>query len=144
MKKFKDTSQHQMFLLPPSLEDFIDTKHMVRVIDQFVSNLSSRLWDQIFTGGGTPSYHPQMMLKAILYGYSQKIYTCRQIAKAIRQDVTFMWLTGMQSPNFNTINRFRSEYFRNILEEVFTELLDFLHEKGYISYADFFKEHSAL
>ena len=144
MKKFKDTHQHQMQLLPPSLDDFIDTKHLVRVIDQFVSTLSSRLWDKVFTGGGAPSYHPEIMLKVILYAYSLKIFSCRQIAKAIRQDVTFMWLTGMQRPTFNTINRFRSDYFRKILEDVFTELLDFLHEKGYISYTDFFVDGTKL
>jgi transposase len=144
MKKFKDTYQHQMHLLPPSLEDFIDAKHLVRVIDKFVSTLSYELWDKVFTGGGAPSYHPEHMLKVILYAYSLKIFSCRQIAKAIRQDVTFMWLTGMQRPTFNTINRFRSDYFHNILEDVFTELLDFLHRKGYISYADFFVDGTKL
>jgi transposase len=49
MKKYKDTYQHQMLLLPPSLEDFIDAKHLVRVIDKFVSTLSSELWDKVFT-----------------------------------------------------------------------------------------------
>lgn len=144
MKRFKDSHQHQMHLLPPSLEDFIDSQHLVRIIDQFVSSLSSKLWAKVFTGGGAPSYHPKIMLKVILYGYSVKIYSCRQIARAIRQDVTFMWLACMQRPTFNTINRFRSDYFRDILEDVFTELLDFLHERGYISYTDFFVDGSKL
>jgi len=98
----------------------------------------------VFTGGGAPSYHPKMMLKVILYSYSSQIYSCRQIAKAVRQDVTFMWLAGMQQPNFNTINRFRSEYFREILESVFSELLDFLHQKGYVSFSDFFVDGTKL
>ena len=144
MKKYKDCPQHQYQLLPPSLEELIDPKHLVRVVDKFVSTLSSRIWDQVFTGGGAPSYHPKMMLKIILYAYSCQTYSCRQIAKAIRQDVTFMWLAGMQQPNFNTINRFRSEYFRNILESVFTELLDFLHQKGYVSFTDFFVDGTKL
>lgn len=144
MKKFKDINQHQMQLLPPSLEDFIDSRHMVRVIDKFVSILPSRLWDERFTGGGAPSYHPTLMLKVILYAYSLKIFSCREITKAIRQDVTFMWLTGMQRPTFNTVNRFRTDYFRDILEDVFTELLDFLYGKGYISYQDFFVDGTKL
>jgi hypothetical protein len=84
------------------------------------------------------------MLKVILYAYCLKIFSCRQIARAIRQDVTFMWLTGMQRPTFNTINRFRTDYFRNILEDVFTKLLDFLNGKGYISYTDFFVDGTKL
>jgi len=144
MKKYKDCPQHQYQLLPPSLEELIDPKHLVRVIDEFVESLSAAIWDQAFTGGGAPSYHPKMMLKIILYAYSSQIYSCRQIAKAIRQDVTFMWLAGMQRPNFNTINRFRSEYFRGILESVFTELLDFLADKGYISFTDFFVDGTKI
>ena len=144
MKKFKDHHQDQILLLPPSLDDFIGSGHLVRVIDTFVSILPSRLWDEMFTGGGAPSYHPALMLKVILYAYSLKIFSCRDIAKAIRQDVTFMWLTGMQRPTFNTVNRFRTEYFKDILEDVFTELLDFLHGKGYIFYKDFFVDGTKL
>ena len=144
MKKFKSTHQHQMHILPPSLDDFIDSGHLVRVINTFVSILPSRLWDDRFTGGGAPSYHPALMLKVILYAYSLKIFSCRDIAKAIRQDVTFMWLTGMQRPTFNTVNRFRTEYFKDILEDVFTELLDFLQGKGYICYNDFFVDGTKL
>ena len=144
MKKFKEINQHQMSVLPPSLDELVEPNHLVRIVDKFVSLLPSRLWDEIFSGGGAPSYHPALMLKVILYAYSQKIYSCRDIAKAIRQDITFMWLTGMQRPTFNTVNRFRTEYFKDILEVIFTKLLDFLHGKGYISYQDFFVDGTTL
>jgi transposase len=144
MKKYREIHQHQYQLLPPNLDELIDERHLVRVIDKFVSSLSSRIWDCVFDGGGAPSYHPQMMLKVILYAYSTRIFSCRQIARALRQDVTFMWLAGMQRPNFNTINHFRSDYFRDILEKVFTELLDLLHEQGYVSFEDYFVDGSKL
>jgi len=144
MKKFKAINQHQLSVLPPSLDELVEHNHLVRIVDKFVSLLPSRLWDEIFSGGGAPSYHPALMLKVLLYAYSQKIYSCRNIAKAIRQDITFMWLTGMQRPTFNTVNRFRTEYFKDILEDIFTELLDFLHGKGYISYQDFFVDGTKL
>jgi transposase len=144
MKKYKDYGQDQLQLLPPNPSDFIDANHMVRVVDKFISMLSATIWDGTFTGGGAPSYHPQMMLKIILYAYCCQIYSCRDIAKAVRQDVTFMWIAAMQRPNFNTINRFRSDYFRDTLETVFTELLDFLHLKGYISFTDFFVDGTKL
>jgi transposase len=142
MKKYKDCHQDQLMFLPPSLEELIDAQHLVRVVDKFVSRLSSQIWDYLFTGGGAPSYPPRVMLKIILYAYCCHIYTSRQIARAVRQDVTFMWLAGMQQPSFNTVNRFRSEYFKDILEQVFTELLNYLHEKGYVSFSDFFVDGS--
>ncbi|MCK5149270.1 transposase [bacterium] len=134
MKKYKESHQHQSLLLPPNLDELIEEDHLVRVIDEFVSPLSPSVWDTAFKGGGAPSYHPQMMLKIILSAYSSKIFSSRLIAKAVRQDVTFMWLAGMQRPSFNTINCFHSDYFRNILEDIFTELLNFLHVQNYISF----------
>jgi len=144
VKKFREINQHQLTLLPPNLDELIDSNHLVRLIDKFVSLLPFQLWDACFPGGGAPSYHPASMLKVILYAYSIKIYSCRNIAKAIRQDITFMWLLGMQRPTFNTVNRFRTEYFKDILEDVFTELLDFLHGKGCISFQDFFVDGTKL
>lgn len=138
MKKYKDYHQNQITVLPPSLDQLIAPDHLVRVVDKFVSQLSSEIWKHLFTGGGAPAYPPRMMLKIILYAYSCHIYTSRQIARAVRQDVTFMWLAGMEQPSFNTINRFRSEHFKEILDKIFTELLDFLRQKNYVSFADFF------
>lgn len=144
MKRFKETHQHQLLLLPPNLDEMIEANHLVRIIDKFVSALPSKLWDARFCGGGAPSYHPAVMLKVILYAYSLKIFSCREIAKSIRQDITFMWLAGMQRPTFNTINRFRTDYFKDILEEVFTELLNFLAEKNLISFQDFFVDGTKI
>ncbi len=144
MKKYKETHQHQYQLLPPSLDELIEENHLVRVIDEFVSGLSPLVWDHTFKGGGAPSYHPQMMLKIILAAYSSKIFSSRQIARLVRQDVTFMWLAGMQRPSFNTINRFRSDYFRGIFADIFTELLNYLHEQGYISFSDYFVDGTKI
>jgi transposase len=138
MKKYKDYHQNQMMLLPPSLDSLIAPNHLVRVVDIFVSQLPASIWDHLFTGGGAPAYSPRLMMKIILYAYSCKLFTSRQIARAVRQDVTFMWLTGMDQPSFNTINRFRGDHFKEILDKVFTELLVYLRQKEYVSFADFF------
>jgi transposase len=144
IKKYKKYQQHQLQLLPPNVDELIEAKHMVRVIDKFVTNLSPTIWDSLFPGGGAPSYAPPMMLKVILYAYSCKIYSCRNIARAIRQDITFMWIAGMDRPDFNTINRFRSQYFQDILPAIFTELLDLLNEKSYISFNDYFVDGTKI
>ena len=138
MKKFKEVHQNQIMLLPPSLDEFIDQTHLVRVLDSVVDRISSKSIEDRFTGGGTPSYHPRMMLKVILYAYICHIYSCRKIAKALREDLPFMWLSGLSHPDFNTVNRFRSEYFRDNLEDIFGEILLFLEEEGYIDLKDYF------
>lgn len=142
MKKFRDVHQNQLMLLPPSLDEFIDESHMVRVLDSLIDRIASKSLEEMFSGGGTPSYHPRMMLKVILYAYIRQIYSCRNIAKALREDLSFMWLSGLCHPDFNTVNRFRSDYLRGILEDVYSELLLFLESEGYIDLNDYFVDGS--
>ncbi len=142
MKKFREVHQNQIMLLPPSLDEFIDKNHLVRVLDSVIDRISSKSIENRFSGGGTPSYHPRMMLKVILYAYICHIYSCRKIAKALREDLPFMWLSGMSRPDFNTVNRFRSEYFRNTMEDIFSQVLLFLEAEGYIDLKNYFVDGS--
>ncbi|MBB3854453.1 transposase [Parageobacillus caldoxylosilyticus] len=64
-------------------------------------------------GGGRPAYHPKMMWKVILYAYANRIYFSRQIDKQLKENIYFMWLSGHQTPDFRTVNRFRSERMKD-------------------------------
>ena len=136
---FLPYEQHQMTFLPPSLDELIPADDLVRVVDAFVESLPTSGVEALFVADlGRPLYHPRMMLKVILYAYSQKVYSCRRIAKALRQNVCFMWLAARQTPEFNTINRFRSVYLAPCLDEVFPHLARFLLDKKYIKGEDYF------
>src|SRR6202165_916884 len=101
--QFKHYQPEQILLLPPSLDELIEGTDLVRVVSQVVDAMDiSGLINQ-YKGGGTTAYHPRMLLKILLYAYSVKIYTGRKIAKALRQDIHFMWLSGMSRPDFRTI-----------------------------------------
>ncbi|MCC6931961.1 MAG: transposase [Deltaproteobacteria bacterium] len=93
-----------MMLLPPSLDELIEDNDMVRVVNRVVDSLETEEIREWFKGGGCPSYNPTMMLKVIIYAYSNKLYSSRQIAKALKRDVAYKWLSGMQRPEFATIN----------------------------------------
>jgi transposase/predicted RNA-binding Zn-ribbon protein involved in translation (DUF1610 family) len=144
MKVFKDYTQDQLMILPPDLGELVPEKHLVRVVSKAIDRIKNKKIEALFKGGGAPSYHPKLMLKVIIYGYCCKLFSCRRIARALRQDVTFMWLAGMMCPDFNTVNRFRSNYLSPIIEDVFTEVLDFLHEHGYIKFEDYFVDGTKL
>ncbi|GAF73539.1 unnamed protein product, partial [marine sediment metagenome] len=51
-----------------------------------------------------------MMLKIIIYAYSFDIYSSRSIAQELKTDAAFMFLSGLQSPDFRTICLFRAEH----------------------------------
>src|SRR5271167_4787825 len=105
---FKPYTQHQTMVLPPSVEDLIPSNHMVRVVNRMIDGLNLQPLVATYKGGGSSSYHPLMMVKVLVYAYLSKVYSSRYIAKALREDVNYMWLSGMQRPDFRTINGFRS------------------------------------
>ncbi len=74
------------------------------------------------------------MTKILVYAYTQRSYSSRQIAKAVREQTPFLWLTGRQTPDFRTIHRFRGERMKAIVDEVlFTGILTLWIEEGYVT-----------
>jgi transposase len=86
-----------------------------------VNRLDDQLFFEVYKGGGRPAYHPEMMTKIILYGYTQKMFSCRDIASALRENLPMMWLASQQFPDFLTINRFQSERLKPLMDTLFTE-----------------------
>ena len=141
---FKNYQQHQLQLLPPSLEELIGANHLVRVVNGFIDRIDFKILEQGYKGGGTSSYHPRMMLKVLIYGYCVKLYSCRRIAQALRENIHFMWLSAGQHPDFRTINNFRSGTLKPIIEKVFSSLLDLLIEEGYVRLENYFVDGTKL
>lgn len=138
MIKFKRYDQNEGLALPPYLDELIDKHHLVRVISRLVDNIDIELLSNNFNSnrynqGGNQPYHPGMMLKILIYSYAVGTFTSRKIAKQLRENINFMWLSGMQQPDFRTINRYRSNYFKDILPDIFSEILYVLEKNKLIS-----------
>ncbi|MCM3631704.1 IS1182 family transposase, partial [Paenibacillus glycanilyticus] len=56
----------------------------------------------------------------------------------------FMWLAARQRPDFRTINRFRSERMKDVLETVFTAVLQFLKEENFIKLEHYFLDGTKI
>ena len=142
MPTFKDYTMEQL-QLPLSFDEFIPENHLVRVVNKVVDSLElTPLYDR-YKEGGCPAYHPRMMLKVMIYSYTQKIYTSRQIAKALRENINFMWLAGGNKPDFRTINRFRL-LMKDIIEDIFYEVIKLLIDKKYISMQNYFLDGTKI
>ena len=129
---FKDYTQKQLSLLPPSLEELIEENHPVRVINQVIDKVDLHTLLQKYEGGGTSSYHPRMMLKILVYAYVSNIYSSRKIEAAVKENINFMWLAAYNKPDHNTINRFRSNRLKGVFKEIFTQVVMMLVESGHI------------
>src|SRR5690554_1394314 len=131
--KFKHYNQRQAMLIPYSFDDFISEKHPVRVVDQVVESINIQPLLEAYSKEGNPAYHPKMMLKVMLYAYMTNIYSSRKIESAVRENINFMWLTGMTIVDHNTINRFRSDKLKDSFKEIFKQVVLMLSSEGLIS-----------
>ncbi len=131
-------------LLPPSLEDLIPKNHQVRIINKIIDKMNIDSLLSTYKGGGTSSYHPRMMLKVLIYAYSQQIYSSRNIGKALRENIHYMWLSGQNQPDFRTINRFRSSHIKESIEHIFSTVVSLLLESGCIALKDYFVDGTKL
>lgn len=135
---FKPYIQNQPSLMPPRLDELIAEDHLVRVINRAIDQLDLEPLLKQYKGGGTSSFHPGMMLKVIVYAYSEKVYSSRRIAKALRENVNFMWISGRSQPDFRTINHFRSSRMKAVIDDVFGSVMEYLVEAGYVKLENYF------
>jgi transposase len=141
---FKAYQQNQVYLFPPSLEDMIAANHPVRVVNEVIDRIDIDVIIKKYKGGGTTSYHPRMLLKVLVYGYLNNVYSSRRIEACTKENIYFMWLAGMSQPDHHTINRFRSERLRNILKEVFAQIVLLLVESGHVSLQEIYTDGSKI
>jgi len=146
MKKqvYKPYKQYQPMLLPMNLEEMVPAEHLVRQVDEIINRIDTSAMDKQYQGGGTSAYHPVMLLKVILYAYSQRIYSSRQIAKALRENIHFMWLSRMNQPDFRTVNRFRRVILRETIEGLFTQLVEELQILGLVDFEQYFVDGTKM
>src|SRR5512143_1601093 len=141
---FKPYSMGQMLLMPASYEELIPEGHLVRVVNRAVEGIELDSLLAQYAGGGTSSYHPQMMLKVLVYAYCQKIYTSRKIAAALRENIHFMWLSGGNTPDFRTINDFRGVRMKGVIGEVFGAVVEYLMGEGYVKMEELYVDGSKI
>ncbi len=123
----------QSFLLPQRLDDFLPEDHIARFVDAFVEALDfPALGIHDHPGGrGRPFYPARMLLALWLLGYIRGITSCRELERACRENVAFMWLARMTKPDHNTLWRFWTHH-RSALAQVFKKTTQLACEMGLV------------
>lgn len=108
-------NREQSWLLPPTLDELIPDDHPVRFVASFVDALDNNTWQQmsIDVNGenlGAPAYHPRALLSVWLYGFMTGTRSSRKLEVACRDQMPYLWLTGWQHPDHNTLWRFYKEH----------------------------------
>nr|WP_193014013.1 transposase [Staphylococcus equorum] len=93
--------------LPMGTEILIPNNDIAHAVNQIVETILETEFYEFNHLNGASSYHPKMMLKVILYAYTQSIFSGRRIEAALSDSIRMMWLSQNRKPSYRTINRFR-------------------------------------
>ena len=121
---FIDCDRDQLFLLPPSMRDWLPEGHLVWFILDAVDQLDLSSFYRRYRsdGWGRAAYPPKVMVALLLYAYCTGIRSSRKIEQACQENVAFKVITGNKVPDHTTISRFRQR-FQEELAGLFTEVL---------------------
>jgi len=116
-------SRDRTWLFPPTLEELIPPDHPARFVAAFVGELDRAAWAklEIAPAGdplGGPAYDPRAVLCVWLYGFMTGVRSSRKLEGACRDQIPFLWLTGWEHPDHNTLWRFYQAH-RQQMRELF-------------------------
>ena len=133
-RTFRHYDQHQSFLLPPSLDDWLPGDHTARFISEAVDEMLdlTAVYASYERADGAPPYDPKMMLKLLLYAYSTGVTSSREMERRCQIDVAFRWLCANTAPDYRSISRFRRRHLA-ALDDLFLQVLALCAEAGLVS-----------
>ena len=107
--------------LPMETSVLIPTNDISRHVNDIVETIPDNEFDEFRHHRGATSYHPKMMLKVILYAYTQSVFSGRKIEKCLMICPNDVAITKSK-PSYKTINRFRvNQKVDALLESLFIQ-----------------------
>ena len=129
---FKDYTMDQL-VLPIDLEVSLQDNDIAFHIHHLVESIPDEAFQPFMKNNGCPAYHPRMMLKIILCGYTQSAFSGRKIEALLHDSLRMMWLAQYQKPSYRTINRFRvNPHVQELLRQCFVQFRSQLVEEKLI------------
>ena len=128
-RHFKDANRDQLFLLPPSINDWVGEGHLVRFLYDCVKMFDLSPFYNAYKREGGPPYEPEMMLTVMLYAWCHGIKSSRKIAEACMEHVALRWAVGNQHPDHCAFARFFQRHGEAI-KDLFVQVLYLCHQVG--------------
>lgn len=131
--------------LPLNIEYIIPKNDSVRLLGQVIEELNLKELYQSYSRIRNNQASPKQMLKILLYGYMNRLYSSRSIEIACRRDINFMYLLeSAPVPDHATIARFRSLHFAPCAQNILAQITRILADSGEISLQNLFIDGTKL
>src|SRR5215211_5343564 len=123
-QNFLGCDREQVFLLPPSVDDWLPEDHFARFVIAAVEemDLSAFYADYRADGHGRAAHDPAMMVALLVYAYARGQRSSRVIERGCVEDIAFRVIAANRRPDHTTIARFRQRH-ETALAGLFGEVL---------------------
>lgn len=123
-KTYREWSPDQVFMFPPSPQDWLPEDDLVYFLLDTVAALDLTPFFAHYEREtrGQPPFHPRMMLTLLLYCYATATRSSRKIMRRCHVDVACRIIVGDDIPDFRTISDFRKTHLAR-LETLFVDVL---------------------
>jgi len=123
-KRYRVYEPDQLFLMPPSLREWLAEDHLAYFVSDLVDDLDLSEIEAVYEDEerGQPPYHPGMMAKVLIYAYCNGVFASRRIEKRLVEDIAFRVLAAGNRPDFRTLSDFRKIH-RKAVEGLFAQVL---------------------
>ena len=119
---FVEVDRETLYLLPPSIQDWLPEKHLARFVVEIVEQLDLRPLKASYCGRGSQPYNPEMLVALLFYGYATGIFSSRKLERSTYDSVAFRYIAANTHPDHDTIATFRKRFLPE-LTKIFVEIL---------------------
>jgi transposase len=127
--RFIDCDRDTLYLLPPSIQDWLPEDHLARFVVEIVYQLDLTSLQNVYAGRGSAPYPPSMLLALLFYGYATGVFSSRKLEAATYDSVAFRYITANRHPDHDTIATFRKRFLEE-LKSCFKQILMISHTMG--------------
>ena len=121
------TDRKTDYLLPPSVDEWLNEDHLARFVVEVIDHLDPPNLTRQYSGHGSKAYHPATLLAILVYGYATGVFSSRRLERATYDSVAFRYIAANSHPDHATLASFR----RRLLDELaslFVQILEMARE----------------
>ena len=133
------TLKGQTMLMPQNICDLIPEDHICYLVESFVESLDYSDFDKLYSGAGSPAYHPRIFLKILIMGLLDRIRSSRRLEKATNENIIYIYLSERVNPNFRTISTFRKTNPK-LIKTIFKKIVEFVKSESLLDLSKIFTD----
>jgi transposase len=126
---FMEANHNAIYLLPPSLADWLPEGHLARFVVEIVGKLDLNDIYKAYRGNGAVAYPPDIMVALLFYGYATGVFSSRKLERGTYDSVALRYAAANTHLDHDTIATFRKRFLPQ-LGALFGQILVLANQMG--------------